>query len=342
MSTKKLDLAALMEAFMQDLPEVFFMGPQVNLEVLEETMDFFFQGFGPQVTTAMLTQPENFRHVYLKFLPTNLPVFPEEAVASVLALKHFYHTLFRLQLLSKERYQEFLLLLQEQQGNFLEAMSQFSVWSEEKVAVLNAIVEDSDLVSPDEDLPYVEKRKSIAGSNVIAFPGLIKPADKQEVKAPIFPGGFQVRIDLADSKPPIWRRLLLPGDLTYETLHQVIQTLFAWDDDHLYLFHAGDRLIRSPYTEPFGELKESIAQEAWLAEDFHKLKKVDYLYDFGADWQLTIKIEKILTAAEVVTVPQCVKGKGVAPLENGKVPTTTFDLEAVNRKLAKIGEDLPF
>lgn len=50
------------------------------------------------------------------------------------------------------------------------------------------------------------------------------------------PRGFQVRLELRGSKPPVWRRLVLPGDLTLPRVHDVIQAAMGWQDSHLHRF----------------------------------------------------------------------------------------------------------
>lgn len=39
-------------------------------------------------------------------------------------------------------------------------------------------------------------------------------------------GAYQLKITIKGSKPPIWRRILVPEGITFEGLHQVIQTAF--------------------------------------------------------------------------------------------------------------------
>ena len=58
--------------------------------------------------------------------------------------------------------------------------------------------------------------------------------------------GFRVRVDLHGSKPPVWRRLELPGDLTLPRLHDVIQSAMGWTNSHLHRFRTGGD-HRSPY-----------------------------------------------------------------------------------------------
>ncbi|NUK18206.1 plasmid pRiA4b ORF-3 family protein, partial [Streptomyces lunaelactis] len=53
---------------------------------------------------------------------------------------------------------------------------------------------------------------------------------------------LQIKVTLADIRPPIWRRLQVPADLTLDRLHLVIQTAMGWENYHMHLFStpAGD------------------------------------------------------------------------------------------------------
>ena len=41
---------------------------------------------------------------------------------------------------------------------------------------------------------------------------------------------FQLKIVLEDSKPPIWRRVLIPANLRLPDLHGVVQLAMGWQD----------------------------------------------------------------------------------------------------------------
>ncbi|MBP8960190.1 MAG: plasmid pRiA4b ORF-3 family protein [Bacteroidales bacterium] len=47
---------------------------------------------------------------------------------------------------------------------------------------------------------------------------------------------YQVKITLIDSRPKIWRRLLIPSDLLLSDFHKVIQTSMGWTNSHLHQF----------------------------------------------------------------------------------------------------------
>lgn len=44
----------------------------------------------------------------------------------------------------------------------------------------------------------------------------------------------QLRIDLKGIKPPVWRRVLVPYNITLGKLHDVIQAAMGWTDSHLH------------------------------------------------------------------------------------------------------------
>ena len=50
---------------------------------------------------------------------------------------------------------------------------------------------------------------------------------------------YQIKVTLRDTKPPIWRRLLVPSGMTLDALHDVLQLAMGWDDSHLHEFRIG-------------------------------------------------------------------------------------------------------
>ena len=45
-----------------------------------------------------------------------------------------------------------------------------------------------------------------------------------------------LKVTLRGTRPPVWRRLLLPGEMTLGDLHQAIQAAMGWHDGHLHAF----------------------------------------------------------------------------------------------------------
>ena len=55
-----------------------------------------------------------------------------------------------------------------------------------------------------------------------------------------------VKVSLRGAKPPIWRRLRLPSQLTLVMLHEALQAAFGWTDSHLHRFEADGRRFSHP------------------------------------------------------------------------------------------------
>ena len=50
---------------------------------------------------------------------------------------------------------------------------------------------------------------------------------------------LQLKITLAGSKPPIWRRVKVRESMNLGELHRVVQIVMGWEDCHLHLFQVG-------------------------------------------------------------------------------------------------------
>ncbi len=55
---------------------------------------------------------------------------------------------------------------------------------------------------------------------------------------------FQIKIELIDSEPLIWRRVVIPADVTFRRLHDTIQFSMGWRDYHLYEFEFPQEKLR--------------------------------------------------------------------------------------------------
>lgn len=130
--------------------------------------------------------------------------------------------------------------------------------------------------------------------------------------------GFRVRVDLTDAKPPIWRRLDLPGDLTVGGLHHVLQIAFAWTNSHLHRFRTSSDYGGPSFLSAFdvtegdeGVTEDDVRLDQILAEAGDRLW---YEYDFGDSWLHVLKVEKILD--DPPTHPVCITGRLAGPPED--------------------------
>lgn len=128
---------------------------------------------------------------------------------------------------------------------------------------------------------------------------------------------IQMKVTLEDSKPPIWRRILVGDHLTFEELHYILQLIMDWTNSHLHMFQLGELIIGDPEADETGMLGTQDERKAKLSQyHFSEGDKFIYEYDFGDSWRHKVVIEKILPYSADLQVPVCLKGKRAGPPED--------------------------
>lgn len=172
----------------------------------------------------------------------------------------------------------------------------------------------------------------------------------------------RLKVTLKHSRPPIWRRLLVPSDITLDLLHDVVQTAMGWGDEHLHLFEINGMTFSDPRHRD-SDIAEEAAVRLDQAAPFAKTR-FRYEYDFGDSWEHEIVVEAVQPPEPGQPYPVCLAGERAAPPEDcggiwrygwmlesladpndpdreefldwlgGPIDPEAFDLEAVNRGLA--------
>lgn len=124
---------------------------------------------------------------------------------------------------------------------------------------------------------------------------------------------LQLHIELRGSKPKIWRRVLVPENITLAKLHAVIQAVFGWSGGHLHEFTVGEERFGTPDPEydAWGEVRNERTTK--LGSALGGARTMNYVYDFGDNWQHRIKVEKTLEPAPAGMLPMCVAGENATP-----------------------------
>lgn len=146
--------------------------------------------------------------------------------------------------------------------------------------------------------------------------------------------GYQLKITIQGSKPPIWRRVIVPEHIAFCDLDDIIEKLFGWTHSHLYEFIIKDwgmRITGAPLMEQEDNADECI--DSWMKEG----ASIYYTYDFGDNWEHLIKVEKIIEYEHRYPTVLKYKGPymiedcgGIWGFENCKAEAEEFDLDAVN------------
>lgn len=131
----------------------------------------------------------------------------------------------------------------------------------------------------------------------------------------------------------IWRCIAIRGDQTLDDLHEAIFVAFDRYDDHLYSFYIGERLKtvgrrgRSgiEYTQPynfeerwlplleFEEPPRNAAQTTIESLNLTPKQIIEYVFDFGDDWEHEIVVESIDGERQTGTYPRILNRRGDSP-----------------------------
>ena len=168
---------------------------------------------------------------------------------------------------------------------------------------------------------------------------------------------YRLRVDLRDTRPPVWRRLEVASDMFLDELHRVLQAAFGWTDSHLHRFSVGDPYDRDsavflcPWEVDAGDDDgvdaRTVRLDELLVEPGDRLR---YLYDFGDDWDHAVRLEHVGPRPATTVRACCTGGRRAGPPEDcggpwgyeelvqaGEVDGAAFSIEEANRAIESIG-----
>lgn len=143
---------------------------------------------------------------------------------------------------------------------------------------------------------------------------------------------YQLKITLKWSKPAIWRRVVVRGDMTLDRLHGVIQTVMGWTNSHMHQFIVGRTYYGKPVPQGMGFGSETLNERRYTVADLAPAarKKFVYEYDFGDGWEHEVVVEKVLPPDAGFKHPVCLAGANACPPDDcGGIPGYYNLLEAV-------------
>lgn len=175
---------------------------------------------------------------------------------------------------------------------------------------------------------------------------------------------WQLRIELLDVEPRVWRRVVVPVSITLPKLHGVIQASLGWTNSHLHEFVICGVRYSAPDPDFARELGHVNEKNVKLSTALGpNARSFDYIYDFGDDWHHVVLVEDQFAQARAV---QCIAGENACPPEDvggphgyarfleaiadpkhdehremldwvgGAFDASKFDLDSVNRSLKEV------
>ena len=130
-------------------------------------------------------------------------------------------------------------------------------------------------------------------------------------KAPV-KKGYDVKVRMNNLRPIHWKDLIIPENITFYELDDILKTLWSFNGYHLSMF-----ILKN---ENFNIMDEAVARACMadnyrdskttlINEFFDKSAKITYWYDFGDDWQFDIEIKKTVDYDKNYVTIKRFKGK---------------------------------
>lgn len=322
----KLD--KLLDRMTRDMMHYFIAGGLAEPDGLIRTVEFFLSFVDKGKLGSKLLDKQVVKEALVHHMPKHMPLFIDESFYAYQILLDLYSALYHEKIITEEDCKEMHYFIYLNKTAFLTRMSNPNYWSKTKLAIMdewregNFEVEDPYNV---EHYDLEESPRKKLPDNILIFPEQKK--EQENVT------GYIVRVDLKGYRPPIWRRLKIPAFITYEHLHRILQIVFDWENSHLHAFFIDRTKMIGPNDL---EMSQYAEEQRFIAEDFYAGVKINYIYDFGCDWQHLIAVEKVITDNEAeFRHAVCVKAKGDTPVEDsrGNEIWQSLDLITMNEQL---------
>lgn len=135
---------------------------------------------------------------------------------------------------------------------------------------------------------------------------------------------YQFKVTLLDIRPTIWRQIQVPSTYSFWDLHVAIQDAMGWLDYHLHEFQIPDpetsQLVRVGIPDDDALEGDDRVLPGWdipISDYFSpENRSARYTYDFGDDWNHTVKLENVVPGLPGIRYPMCSGGARRCPPED--------------------------
>lgn len=146
---------------------------------------------------------------------------------------------------------------------------------------------------------------------------------------------YQIYIELYNSSPNIWRRIVIPKNYKFWDLHIAIQNAMGWDHAHLHEFIIPHEGMTPPFYEEdikfkIGDSSEEMIDflndeklsgpldeiEISVSRVFSPTRPFFYMYDFGDGWNHKVIVEDEYERESDIDYPICIGGEQACPPED--------------------------
>ena len=130
--------------------------------------------------------------------------------------------------------------------------------------------------------------------------------------SPVVSKGYDVKVRLNDLRPIHWRDLIIPENITFYELDNILKTLWGFNGYHMSMFfikNADIHIMDKTIADSCMDFDFHDSKTTKINDFFERYKKITYWYDFGDDWQFDIEIKKIVDYDKDYVTIKRFKGK---------------------------------
>jgi hypothetical protein len=140
---------------------------------------------------------------------------------------------------------------------------------------------------------------------------------------------YQLHIELNEVQPRVWRRLLVPEDVTLIKLNVILQQAMGWLGGHLHEYIVG-RLHYGIPDDDWPSAEPMIDERRMRLNTLFEsgARRFTYLYDFGDGWEHTVKVEDLVAPSTEGMKIRCLAGENACPPEDVGGPDSYFEFLA--------------
>jgi hypothetical protein len=129
--------------------------------------------------------------------------------------------------------------------------------------------------------------------------------------------GLTLKISLEGMHPVIWRRVVVPAAITLDRLHDILQIVMGWHDNHAHEFDfSGRRFTEDPDPAEADVREEGTVRLCDVANTV--LQHFVYDYDLGDScWRHRVVVEgRVAPDGDEPVEPRCLEGQRACPPED--------------------------
>src|SRR5882757_3988192 len=142
------------------------------------------------------------------------------------------------------------------------------------------------------------------------------PDRKRDAPRSAVTWSWQLKVELLEISPTVWRRLIVPETVKLPKLHRILQVALGWTDSHLHQFVVAGVSYSNADPDDAAELDQRDERRVTLDKALGMdARCFDYVYDFGDDWHHVVTVEERRQNPHQ-TLVHCSDGANACPPED--------------------------